>query len=46
MKNLFDIFEKLELKKENGLFITANENWRDECNFSSRIAKLIKKKTR
>ena len=44
MRNLFDIFEKLKLNKENGLFITANENWLDECSFSSRIEKLIKEK--
>jgi hypothetical protein len=44
MKNLFDIFEKLRLNKENGLFITANNKWQTECNFSSRIEKLIKEK--
>ncbi len=44
MKNLFDIFEKLKINKENGLFITANNKWQLECNFSSRIEKLIKEK--
>ncbi|MBI9066098.1 MAG: N-6 DNA methylase [Salinivirgaceae bacterium] len=44
MRNLFDIFETLKINKENGLFITANERWQEECNFSSRIEKLLKEK--
>lgn len=44
MRNLFDIFETLKINKENGLFITANERWQVECNFSSRIEKLLKEK--
>lgn len=44
MRNLFDIFEKLKINKENGLYTTANQRWQEECNFSSRIEKLIKEK--
>jgi hypothetical protein len=44
MRNLFDIFETLKINKENGLFITADGRWQEECNFPSRIEKLLKEK--
>ena len=41
MKNLLDIFNKLNINRENGLFITSENLWKEECQFSSRIERLI-----
>lgn len=41
MKNLLDIFNKLSVNRENGLFITSENLWKEECQFSSRIERLI-----
>jgi hypothetical protein len=41
MKNLLDIFNKLNINKENGLFIISEYLWKEECQFSSRIVRLI-----
>ena len=41
MKNLLDIFKKLSINRENGLFITSENLWKEECQFSSRIERLI-----
>jgi hypothetical protein len=44
MTNLLDIFKTLNLNKENGLYITTESYWQEECQFSSRIEKLLKEK--
>ena len=44
MKNLLDIFKTLGVNKENGLYITVENKWQEECQFSSRIQRLIKHK--
>ncbi len=44
MKNLNDLFDKLELKKGNGLYITSENEWRKKCNFPSRVKRLINHK--
>ncbi len=41
MRNLLDIFNKLSVNRENGLFITSENLWKEECQFSSRIERLI-----
>lgn len=41
MNNLIDIFNKLSINRENGLFITSENLWQEECQFSSRIERLI-----
>ena len=41
MKNLLNIFDKLCLNRDNGLFITSENLWKEECRFSSRIERLI-----
>lgn len=41
MKNLQNIFSTLHINRENGLFLTAENLWKDECRFSSRIVRLI-----
>lgn len=41
MKNLLHIFNKLNITQENGLFITSENVWKNECQFSSRIDRLI-----
>lgn len=41
MENLLDIFNTLSVNRENGLFITSENLWKEECQFSSRIERLI-----
>lgn len=41
MKNLLNIFNKLNINRGNGLFITSEDLWKEECQFSSRIVRLI-----
>lgn len=41
MKNLLKIFKDLQINEENGLYITSENSWKEECQFSSRIARLI-----
>jgi hypothetical protein len=31
MRNILDIFSKLDINKENGLFITSEDIWKEEC---------------
>lgn len=44
MKNLLEIFNTLGVNKENGLFITSEGIWEEECQFSSRVGRLINNK--
>lgn len=44
MKNLFDIFKSLRINTSNGLFITKESLWQGECQFSSRVVRLIENK--
>jgi hypothetical protein len=44
MKNLQKIFDDLGLKEGNGLFLLTNDRWKKECNFSSRVNRLIEDK--
>ncbi len=44
MRNLLEIFKKLGINKENGLFITSEGIWQEECRFSSRVGRLINNK--
>lgn len=46
MKNLQKIFDDLGLKEGNGLFLLSNGDWKKECNFSSRVNRLIEEKIR
>lgn len=41
MKNILDIHRRLGINRENGLFITSEDLWKKECQFSSRIVRLI-----
>ena len=41
MKNILDIFDKLSINRDNGLFITSEDLWKEECQLSSRIERLI-----
>ncbi len=44
MKNLLGIFKTLGINKANGLFITSENLWQKECQFTSRVGRLIKDK--
>jgi hypothetical protein len=44
MKKLKEIFSKLGLSKENGLFLTQENVWKIETSFPNRVKKLIEKK--
>ena len=44
MKNLQKIFDDLGLKEGNGLFLLSSNDWKKECNFSSRVTRLIEVK--
>jgi len=46
MKNLQKIFDDLGLKEGNGLFLLTDVDWKKECNFSSRVTRLIERKIR
>jgi hypothetical protein len=46
MKNLSDIFDTLGINKNNGLFVTHENLWQEECQFASRVKKLIENKLR
>lgn len=39
-----DLFKRLNINKDNGLFLLTDKNWQFECNFSSRVKKIIKEK--
>ena len=41
MKNLEDIFQKLYINEQNGLYRTENEEWKSELRFPSRITRLL-----
>jgi hypothetical protein len=41
MKNLLKIFDTLGIDKSNGLFITDENLWQEQCQFSSRVKRLI-----
>jgi len=44
MKNLNEIFSKLGLNKENGLFLTKENKWKTETSFPNRVKRLIERK--
>lgn len=44
MRNLSKIFYDLNLEEGNGLFFISKNDWKQECNFSSRITRLIEGK--
>lgn len=44
MQNLSNIFNTLEINKENGLFVTSENKWQEACKFPSRIKRLIETK--
>lgn len=44
MKSLNEIFSKLGLSKENGLFLTKEDNWKTETSFPNRVKRLIERK--
>lgn len=46
MKNLQKIFDDLGLKEGNGLYLLSKNDWKKECNFSSRVNRLIEEKIR
>ena len=46
MENLQKIFDDLGLKEGNGLYLLSKNNWKKECNFSSRVNRLIEEKIR
>lgn len=46
MKKLEEIFSKLGLRKDNGLFITKEEHWKKDTSFPNRIKRLIDRKIR
>lgn len=44
MKNLNEIFSKLGISKENGLFLTKENKWKSETSFPNRVKRLIERK--
>lgn len=44
MEKLNEIFSKLGLSKENGLFITKENKWKTETSFPNRVKRLIERK--
>ncbi len=44
MKNLNEIFSKLGLSKDNGLFLTKENKWKTETSFPNRVKRLIERK--
>lgn len=44
MKKLNEIFSKLGLSKENGLFLTKENKWKTETSFPNRVKRLIERK--
>ncbi|MCH7400413.1 Eco57I restriction-modification methylase domain-containing protein [Belliella kenyensis] len=44
MKKLNEIFSKLGLNKENGLFLTKEDAWKSETSFPNRVKRLIERK--
>jgi len=44
VEKLIEIFSKLGLNKDNGLFITKEDNWKKETSFPNRIKRLIERK--
>ncbi len=44
MKNLLEIFNKIGVHKNNGLFITSENKWQKACLYSNRIERLIANK--
>ena len=41
MKNLEDIFQKLGINEQNGLYYTGNTRWKSELQFPNRIARIL-----
>jgi hypothetical protein len=41
MSSLFEVFKKLDLNTGNGLFFTNEGKWKEACNFSSRVDRLL-----
>lgn len=44
MKKLNEIFSKLGLSEENGLFLTKENKWKTETSFPNRVKRLIERK--
>lgn len=44
MEKLNEIFSKLGLSKENGLFLTKENKWKTETSFPNRVKRLIERK--
>ncbi|MBB2950170.1 Eco57I restriction-modification methylase domain-containing protein [Sphingobacterium sp. JUb56] len=44
MKKLIEIFSKLGLNKENGLFLIREDKWKIETSFPNRVKRLIERK--
>lgn len=44
MKKLNEIFSKLRLSKENGLFLIKENEWKTETSFPNRVKRLIERK--
>lgn len=44
MKKLNEIFSKLGLSEENGLFLTKEKKWKTETSFPNRVKRLIERK--
>lgn len=44
MQRLLKIFDDLGLKEGNGLYLLKDNDWKKECNFSSRVNRLIEGK--
>lgn len=45
-ENLDEVFKRLGLNKDNGLFITKEENWKSETAFPNRVKRLIERDLR
>jgi len=44
MKNLTELFKRLGLDGDKGLYLISENTWQNECGFSSRIARLLEDK--
>ncbi len=44
MENLTELFQRLRLDSDKGLYIRSENTWKNECGFSSRIERLLVEK--
>lgn len=44
MKKLDEIFSKLGLNSDNGLYVTKDNEWKTETSFPNRVKRLIERK--